>query len=45
VIKFYLLGLNRDESGGETFVAVMQSGDLREGDDLSASASLDRARV
>ena len=34
----------RDESGGETFVAMMQATDLRHGDDSSGPGWLDRAR-
>jgi hypothetical protein len=34
-----------DESGGETFVAMMQAADLRDGDHLSDPAWHDRARV
>jgi hypothetical protein len=34
-----------DESGGETFVAVMQAIDLREGNDASDPVWHDRARV
>jgi hypothetical protein len=33
------------ESGGETFVAVMQARDFRGGDDLSDPGRLDRTRV
>ena len=35
----------RDESGGETFVAVMQAIDLRDGDDSSDPGWHDRARI
>jgi len=34
-----------EESGSETFVAVMQTIDLREGDDSSDPGRRDRARV
>ena len=33
------------ESGGETFVKVMQAGELREGDDSPDSGWHDRARI
>jgi hypothetical protein len=36
---------SRYESGGETFVAVMQAADLRDGDDSSDPGWLDRSRV
>jgi len=40
-----LVSEDRDESGGETFVAVMQATDLWNGDDSSEPEWHDRARV
>jgi hypothetical protein len=40
-----MVSRNWYESGGETLVAMMQAADLRDGDDSSDSAWLDRARV
>ncbi len=40
-----LVSKSWDESGGQPFVAVMQTSDLRDGDDSSDPGWLDRARL